>query len=325
MSAPPQRPSAPAPDASEIDNEERPKLGISTAQVMGSALAAVSGALFASIAGTTGTLVGAALGSIIATVGSAWYTYSLKKGTTTLKKGTLAVVQGVAQVRGQTTTTPAQPQDRPTGDDRPDDEDTTTTTMAAVTQADLDAADAAESHETESGAAADESGEEDGERRHDWKGSFKMLPWRRLAVASAVVLVIGIGLITLIETVTGKPLSGDRDSGTTISRITDRNGSNDQTPTQTPTQSDQPTTDDNDGDNDGNGTDGATEGPTSEPTDNPTDPTTTPTDPTTSSSPTTTPSGPTDDTTEGAPNPSGSPIPEQAEDRPVERTSDSQQ
>ena len=55
------------------------KLELSPAQVAGSALAAVSGAFFASWAGTAGTLIGAALGSVIATVGAATYTWSLRR------------------------------------------------------------------------------------------------------------------------------------------------------------------------------------------------------------------------------------------------------
>ena len=53
-------------------------LGLSPAQVAGSALAAVSGALLASFAGTTGTIIGTAIGSVVATVGAAIYTQSLR-------------------------------------------------------------------------------------------------------------------------------------------------------------------------------------------------------------------------------------------------------
>ena len=55
------------------------RLELSPAQVAGSALAAMSGAVFISWAGTAGTLIGAAAGSVIATVGSATYTWSLRR------------------------------------------------------------------------------------------------------------------------------------------------------------------------------------------------------------------------------------------------------
>lgn len=73
---------APAPTdrRDELPDEEvpRPTLGITPAQVAGSALASVSGAVLASWLGVAGTLIGAAMLSIVATVGSAAYTYSLR-------------------------------------------------------------------------------------------------------------------------------------------------------------------------------------------------------------------------------------------------------
>jgi len=62
---------------SKQDPERR--LELSPAQVAGSALAAMSGAAVISWAGTAGTLIGAAAGSVIATVGAATYTYSLRR------------------------------------------------------------------------------------------------------------------------------------------------------------------------------------------------------------------------------------------------------
>ena len=61
------------------DRKDRSRLGLSPAQVTGSALAAMSGAFLASWFGTTGTLVGAAVGSVVATVGAAIYTHSLRR------------------------------------------------------------------------------------------------------------------------------------------------------------------------------------------------------------------------------------------------------
>ncbi|MFN8194611.1 MAG: hypothetical protein U0R80_10060 [Nocardioidaceae bacterium] len=75
---------APAPPdrtpADVVEPPVRPSIGLSLAQVAGSALAAVSGAVLASWMGVTGTLVGAAVGSVAGTVGSATYTYSLRAG-----------------------------------------------------------------------------------------------------------------------------------------------------------------------------------------------------------------------------------------------------
>src|SRR6476620_6007159 len=52
---------------------------ISAAQVAGGALAAVSAAVVASFLGIGGTLVGAALGSIVASIGGALYSHSFQR------------------------------------------------------------------------------------------------------------------------------------------------------------------------------------------------------------------------------------------------------
>ena len=79
------------------------KLDLTPTQVTGSALAAMSGAFFASWAGTAGTIIGAALGSVIVTVGAATYTWSLQRTRD-------AVRRTAAQVRQQALTANAQPQ-----------------------------------------------------------------------------------------------------------------------------------------------------------------------------------------------------------------------
>jgi hypothetical protein len=65
-------------------NDDKPKqlLGISGAQTIGSALAAVTSALVGSFLGVAGTLIGAALGSIVATVGAALYARTLSSAAT---------------------------------------------------------------------------------------------------------------------------------------------------------------------------------------------------------------------------------------------------
>ena len=73
-------------------------LGLSTAQVTGSALAAMSGAFFASWLGTTGTLVGAAVGSVVATVGAAIYTHSLRRTGNVVKRTAVQVRHGALTV-----------------------------------------------------------------------------------------------------------------------------------------------------------------------------------------------------------------------------------
>lgn len=109
------------------DNDKKPRpLGLSPAQVVGSALAAMSVAFFASVAGTTGTIIGAAVGSVIATVGAATYTWSLQR-TSEAARRTAELVRQRALAAG-TLPRPAarrtgQPAvDEPAGDEQPDED-----------------------------------------------------------------------------------------------------------------------------------------------------------------------------------------------------------
>jgi hypothetical protein len=63
---------------SEQHQDSKQKLEINPVQVTASALAAVTSAVLLSTLGTAGTIIGAALGSVIATAGSALYSYSLR-------------------------------------------------------------------------------------------------------------------------------------------------------------------------------------------------------------------------------------------------------
>ncbi|QQR99755.1 MAG: hypothetical protein IPK37_12220 [Austwickia sp.] len=66
-------------DAKEIAEEEAERVRPSSAQVIGSAGAAVSAALVASRLGVAGTLIGAAVASIVSTIGAAYYTSFAKR------------------------------------------------------------------------------------------------------------------------------------------------------------------------------------------------------------------------------------------------------
>jgi hypothetical protein len=146
------------------EHRER-KLDLSPIQITGSALAAMSGAFFASWAGTTGTIVGAAVGSVIVTVGAATYTWSLQRTRDAVKRT-------AAQVR-QPGSQPGRPVERPE------------------------------------------------RRRRD-------LPWGRLALTSVAVMALGLGGVTAIEAVTGKPassLTGSSGStGTTLGNAVGSSG-----------------------------------------------------------------------------------------------------
>ena len=76
--------------------EER-KLSISTTQVIASALAAMSVAFLTSWLGAKGTILGAFLGSVIATVGTAAYSWSLHRTSAAVKHTAAQVRQTALQ------------------------------------------------------------------------------------------------------------------------------------------------------------------------------------------------------------------------------------
>ena len=78
-------------EESKEPKESNPRLEINPIQVMASALAAVTSAVLLSTLGTAGTIIGAALGSLIATAGAAIYSYSIR-----ISRERVAAVQAAA-------------------------------------------------------------------------------------------------------------------------------------------------------------------------------------------------------------------------------------
>jgi hypothetical protein len=73
-------------DSSTVDDKPKPFLGLSGTQTLGSALAAVTSAVVGSFLGVAGTLIGAALGSIVATIAGALYARTLDSATVVAKR-----------------------------------------------------------------------------------------------------------------------------------------------------------------------------------------------------------------------------------------------
>lgn len=187
------------------DNQDRRGLGLSPAQVAGSALAAMSGAFFASFAGVAGTLIGAAAVSVFATVGTATYTWWLRRSS--------AVVRRTAvELRQRALLTGAVPRPGDVARDAPVPDPNAPSPAATLRDAGPDEPPASE-------------GVLDGEAT---RSRFD-LPWTRLALASLVVLLASLAGITAIEAITGKPIASllgkDEGTGTTFGRVVGTDGS----------------------------------------------------------------------------------------------------
>lgn len=183
------------------------KLELSTTQVAGSALAAVSAAFFASWLGTAGTLIGAAVGSVVATVGSATYTWWLRRTSEAVKR-TAAQVRETGM--GSTVVVPVLRNRRPGHAGEHDAED------------------------------ADAHGE-DGNR---W-AFLRNRPWGKVALVTAGVLLATLGSVTVVEAVIGKPISallrGDDETGTSVGRSLNQGSTSSGTVEKSGRQSSSPT------------------------------------------------------------------------------------
>ena len=191
--------SRPAPFGSEADTAENGavskenRVEISWVRSLGSALGAVSSAVLLSTLGVGGTLIGAALGSLVITVGGAMYARSLQ--ATKERVIRTAVRTDRSRLRAG-----RDPQDAP----------------GEVSQ------------ENPPATLTEEDDPSAGER---WKRMLCDLPWKRLIGGAAVVFVIAMALILAFELTTGRTVSSytggssKTESGTSIPGFDGRSGS----------------------------------------------------------------------------------------------------
>jgi hypothetical protein len=162
---------------------------ISAAQVAGSALAAVSAAVVASFLGLGGTLVGAALGSVVASIGGALYSHSFRQAGYKL---------GETKVLAVVTTRRADAAD-PGPADVPVIEDDAEHPPYAET-APVDEPEAAGPLPAPGGRVP------------------RRLSWQAALALTVVAFVVAIAVIEVVELVIGRPISGGS-GGTTISHL----------------------------------------------------------------------------------------------------------
>lgn len=70
----------------EEHEEDKERIQLSLAQIAASSLAALSAAVICSFFGVAGTVIGAAIASVLATIGSALYSYSLRRTRARLRR-----------------------------------------------------------------------------------------------------------------------------------------------------------------------------------------------------------------------------------------------
>ncbi|GAW49849.1 MULTISPECIES: hypothetical protein [unclassified Nocardioides] len=210
--------------------EDPPRLEIDWLRVVAGALAAVASAVLLSTLGAAGTIIGAALGSVVVTVSSAYLSQGLATSRRTLAKAQAAARDKVGI---------AQAEVRRAG--RADD--------TRVQDSHLEHADErlAEAHE-ELDAMAEETAPA------PWRQRLVALPWKRVALAAAALFVIAILAITAFELIAGRSVSSitggsSKNERSTLGDVGGGSGKDDQqkqpddqsSPSPSPSESPEPT------------------------------------------------------------------------------------
>ncbi len=163
-------------------SEERTKIKLDGVQLVSGALTAVTSAVLLSTVGVAGTLIGAAVGSVLGTVGNAVYSYYLR-----LSRRRVATAKAVAEARVRGAASLA---------------------AQAGTHGDADLAEAQlEMAEEEFEQAQDDLENADEHKRVPWRDVVAALPWRRVLAVAGVVFVIAFGAILTFEAIAGRAVS----------------------------------------------------------------------------------------------------------------------
>jgi len=175
---------------------EDPKLEIDWVKTFAGALAAVSTAVLLSTLGAVGTLIGAALGSVVVTVSSQLYAQGLARSRRSLAKAqeTALFKVGIAQAEV-----------RRAGRRQGDEE---------AVEAHLEVAD---ERLGEAKADLDEAATP----APTWRERLVVLPWKRIALLAAATFLVVLVVIAAFEALTGRSVSSytggsDKDSSSTF-------------------------------------------------------------------------------------------------------------
>lgn len=186
-----------------MTDETQGRLEIDWLKTAAGALAAVSSALLLSRLGAAGTIIGAALGSVMMTIGSTIYTQGLARGRERLVQ---AQEQAKAQRRVGVAQAEVRRANRRQGTSAADGSDLENADESLEeANAELDAATRAVTP--------------------TWRSRLAALPWKRITVIAAGSFLVAMLAITAFELITGKPVAShtggsDSTGGTSFSQLT---------------------------------------------------------------------------------------------------------
>jgi hypothetical protein len=209
----------------DSSTDPRRRLEIDWVKTAAGALAAVSSAVVLSRIGAAGTIIGAALGSVVVTVANAFYSQGLERSRARIAQAHAQAAARVGaaqaevrrasrrQARGGPAANPA--------------------ARSELQHAEEHLADAQRDLDEVSADAAGASG------AVPWRDRLAGLPWRRIALLAGALFVVAVVLITAFELVSGRSVSsytgGTHGSGgTSLSHLTGSGGGSGHTPAPSP-------------------------------------------------------------------------------------------
>jgi hypothetical protein len=190
-------------------NDKSDGVHIDWTRTIAGALAAVASAVLLSTLGAVGTIIGAAVGSIVVTISSALFTQGLSSSKRSLAKAQATAMQKVgiahAEVRRAERTDDAEAQ------------------QGHLEHADERLEEAHEDLDAAALAAAPVS----------WRQRLAQLPWRRILIGAGVLFLITLVVITVFEVIAGRSVSSftggsNGDGGTTINHVREGRSGTDQ-------------------------------------------------------------------------------------------------
>lgn len=199
---------------SDTDTSSEDRLQIDWLKAIAGALAAVASAFLLSTLGAAGTIIGAAIGSLVVTISSAFFSTGLARS-----KRTLAHTQ--ASAREKVGLAQAEVQRAGRADD----------TAAHDSHLKHAEEQLAEANEELDQAVADAA-------PVAWKQRLAALPWKRITWVTIALFVVAVLLITAFELVAGRSVSsitgGSSNEGTTIGHVRESGSGDDDKPKDDP-------------------------------------------------------------------------------------------
>lgn len=221
-------PSANQPSPPTQETQEVPPAGVSIdwVKVLAGALAAMASAVLLSTLGAAGTVVGAALGSVIVTVGNSVFSRGIDVSKQGVSAAQAMALRRVTQARSQV------------GRAQQDQHSTGARDRLSAAERELHEAEAElrSTHEDPAPATAPVTAPR-------WRG-WSALSWKRVALAAAGVFVAAMVVITGFELVSGKAVSQLTGGSTNAPRTSwsGLTGGGPSTPTPSPTPTPTPST-----------------------------------------------------------------------------------